>query len=81
SPQAPHTPALRQAAQKLEAGFIGEMLKHAGLGTRDAFGGGTGEAQFVSFLRAEQAKAIALAGGIGLAETLFEALKERADAR
>lgn len=71
---------LRAAARELEATFLAEMLKAAGVGkTPEAFGGGTGEEQFSSFLRLEQARAMASAGGIGLAESLFEALKERAD--
>lgn len=70
--------ALRQAAQELEATFLAEMLKAAGLGeTPEAFGGGAGEDQFASFLRMEQARAMAAQGGIGLSEALFEALKEK----
>ena len=71
---------LREAARELEANFLAEMLKAAGVGkTPEAFGGGTGEDQFASFLRLEQAREMANAGGIGLAESLFEAMKERAD--
>lgn len=71
---------LRDAAQKLEATFLAEMLKSAGLGaTRQAFGGGAGEDQFASFLREEQARGIVEAGGIGLAQSLFEAMKARMD--
>lgn len=71
--------ALMKAARELEASFLAEMLKSAGLGeTPEAFGGGPGEDQFASFLRLEQARAMVGAGGIGLAESLFEALKERA---
>ncbi len=71
-------PALRVAAQKLEATFLAEMLKSAGLGeARDSFGGGSGEDQFSSFLVHAQAEKIVDAGGLGLAEALFEALKER----
>ncbi len=71
---------LRDAAQKLEATFLAEMLKSAGLGaSRTAFGGGSGEDQFSSFLREAQAKEMASAGGIGLAEALFEAMKVRLD--
>ncbi len=70
--------ALHAAAQELEATFLAEMLKSAGLGqSRDAFGGGAGEDQFASFLVDEQARAMVKAGGIGLAEALFNALKER----
>ncbi|WP_127113125.1 rod-binding protein [Shimia sediminis] len=68
---------LREVAIELEATFLSEMLKHAGVGKApDGFGGGAGEDQFASFLRLEQAREMARQGGIGLAETLFEALKE-----
>lgn len=69
---------LRAAAQELEANFLAEMLKAAGVGkTPEAFGGGSGEDQFASFLRLEQAREMAQAGGIGLAESLFEAMKDQ----
>lgn len=72
---------LRDAAQKLEATFLAEMLKSAGLGAAPkAFGGGTGEDQFASFLREAQAREMVESGGIGLAQSLFEALKVRMDA-
>ena len=71
---------LRDMAQALEATFLAEMLKSAGFGAaRGAFGGGMGEDQFASFLRVEHARALASRGGIGLAESLFHALKERRD--
>jgi len=71
---------LMDAAQALEAGFLAEMLKSAGLGeSRSEFGGGLGEEQFSSFLRQAQAEEMAQRGGIGLAEALFEAMKARAD--
>lgn len=67
-----------EAAQNLEASFLAEMLQSAGLGqTSESFGGGAGEDQFGSFLIQEQAKQIVKGGGIGLAESLFEALKEQ----
>ncbi len=70
--------ALREAAQKLEAAFLAEMLKSAGLGqSRQSFGGGAGEDQFASFLVQEQAMMMVRAGGIGLSESLFESLKEQ----
>lgn len=69
---------LREVAQDLEAAFLAEMLRHAGFGApRASFGGGQGEDQFSSFLRNEQAQAIAERGGIGLAESLFNALVAR----
>lgn len=72
--------ALRAKAQALEAAFLSEMLGHAGLdASAGAFGGGPGEAQFASFLRQAHAEALVARGGIGLAERLFDALKERSD--
>jgi len=77
----PHE-ALWNAAKELEASFLSEMLKSAGIGkTPDSFGGGIGEDQFASFLRQEQARSMVDSGGIGLAQSLFEALKERSDAK
>ncbi len=71
--------ALRETAVKLEAAFLSEMLKDAGLGeARDVFGGGAGEEQFASFLRDEQARAMTAQGGVGLAQSIFEALQRRA---
>jgi Rod binding domain-containing protein len=71
---------LREAANQLEATFLSEMLKSAGFGDpRKSFGGGIGEDQFSSFLRDAQAKEMVAAGGIGLAEALFEAMKVRLD--
>jgi Rod binding domain-containing protein len=70
--------ALREAAEKIEASFLSEMLKAAGVGKpSEAFGGGIGEEQFASFLRDAQAEQMVRAGGIGLAESLFQALKEK----
>lgn len=72
---------IRKAADQLEATFLAEMLKSAGFGeARESFGGGAGEEQFASFLRQAQAEEMVRAGGIGLSETLFNALKEKADA-
>lgn len=70
--------ALMEAAQNLETAFLAEMLQSAGLGqTSESFGGGAGEDQFGSFLVQEQAKQIVQGGGIGLAQSLYEALKEQ----
>jgi Rod binding domain-containing protein len=69
-----------KAAQALESSFLAEMLKAAGFGeTRETFGGGAGEEQFSSFLREAQAREMVRAGGIGLAEQFFNALKEHDD--
>ncbi len=74
-PDTERTAAVRVQAQELEAVFLAEMLKHAGLDAEGgAFGGGVGESQFNSFLRQEQAQAMARAGGIGLTESLMRAM-------
>lgn len=66
---------LREAAQELEAAFLAEMLKPMGAAAeRQSFGGGAGEAQFGSFLVAEEAREMARAGGIGLAAAIFESM-------
>lgn len=66
---------LMEVAKSLEAAFLSEMLASAGIGqTPEAFGGGAGEDQFASFLRDEQAKQMTEAGGIGLAQSLFDAM-------
>ena len=76
-PRPDRTADLRRLAGEMEVAFLSEMLDHAGLGeTSASFGGGAGEAQFASFLRHEQAKAMVASGGIGLAESLFRAMAE-----
>lgn len=70
--------ALRRSSRALEASFLAEMLRHAGLGqTPEGFGGGAGEDQFSSYMTRLQAEQIAEQGGIGLAEHIFEALKRQ----
>lgn len=67
---------MRHKAQELEAAFLAEMLAHAGVAeAQGAMTGGIGEEQFASFLRREQANAIAQHSGLGLAESIFEAMK------
>lgn len=71
----PSTSPLRRAAQELEAQFLAQMLEAAGLHeTEGSFSGGAGESQFASLLRQEQARHMAQAGGIGLAEAIFKAM-------
>ncbi|MEO1978633.1 MAG: rod-binding protein [Paracoccaceae bacterium] len=80
TPPPGHTSPLQKAAIQLEAAFLAELLKSAGVGeSRDSFGGGIGEDQFASFLRQQHAGSLAQAGAIGLAESIFNALKERPD--
>lgn len=67
---------LRRTATALDAEFLTEMLKSAGLDK--TLGGGIGEDQFSSLLVREQARILAESGGIGLAESIFRALAARA---
>ena len=70
---------LREKAKELEASFLAEMLKYSGVGKPlDSFGGGVGEEQFASFLCDEYGRAMADAGGIGLAESIFHSLQKGA---
>ena len=81
-PQRQTDSALRTAARALEAQFLSVMLQAAGLGAaRESFGGGIGEAQMTSFLADAQAQALVQRGGIGLAESIFNALRERSHER
>lgn len=74
-PPPPRQDPAMAKAQELEAAFLAEMLAHAGLGESDGpFAGGSGEGQFASFLRQEQARVMVKAGGIGLAEMIFRTM-------
>jgi Rod binding domain-containing protein len=76
APAAPDAKA-RAAAEAFEAAFLAEVLKHSGLNALPAsFGGGAGEEAFASFLTREYARLMSERGGIGLAEQVFEALKQ-----
>jgi Rod binding domain-containing protein len=66
-------PRLRAAAQDLEAGFIAEMLRAAGAERTPGLGSNE-NSEFASFLLDARAREIARAGGLGLAEVLFESL-------
>ena len=80
TPRNAHDETLYKAAQKLEASFLAEMLKSAGFGqARDSFGGGAGEEHFSTFLTQAHATAMVENGGVGLAQSIFNALKERED--
>lgn len=70
--------ALREVAEAFESVFLAEMLRHSGINAApDGFGGGAGEAAFSSFLTEEYARLLSRRGGIGLAEHVFEMLKQR----
>ena len=73
--QSAKDPALWKAAQSIEASFLAEMLKSAGLGEASGeFGGGPGEIQFSSLMVEAQSDAIVTAGGLGLAESIYRSL-------
>ncbi|MFD2172996.1 rod-binding protein [Rhodobacter lacus] len=70
---------LREKAKDLEAAFLAEMLKLAGVGKmQESFNGGAGEEQFSSFLADEYARNMVDKGGIGLAESIFQSLQKGA---
>lgn len=63
------TPSTPGFADRLEQLLLEEMLKHAGpRPAQGAFGGGTGEEQFATFLTREYAACLASALEFGLPE-------------
>ena len=73
--------ALRDAARQFEQVFIAQMLKQAKVGeTNGSFSGGYGEDAFKSFMIDEYAEALSTAGSFGLAEKIYNQLKEKAQA-
>ncbi len=62
----------KQAAEEFEALFISEMLGPVfeNLETDGLFGGGQGEKIYRSLMVQEYGKAIAKAGGVGIADTV-----------
>lgn len=69
--------AARAAAEAFEATFLAEMLRHTGLNANpESFGGGIGEDAFGSLLTDEYARLLAGRGGIGLAERIFDVIKQ-----
>jgi Rod binding domain-containing protein len=69
---------LHAVAESFEATFLAEMLQYTGLNAMPSgFGGGPGEEAFSSLLTEQYAKLLAERGGIGLAERVFDILKQR----
>ena len=64
--------AAKKAGEEFEALFIAEMLGPVfeGLSSEGMFGGGSGEKIYRSLMVQEYGKAIARAGGVGIAETV-----------
>lgn len=70
--------AILTAADSFEASFLAEMLQYTGLNAMPSgFGGGAGEEAFSSLLTEEYARLLSERGGIGLAERVFDILKQR----
>ncbi len=68
---------LHKAAESFEANFLAEMLQYTGLNSMPAgFGGGAGEQAFSSMLTEQYARLLSERGGIGLAERVFDILKQ-----
>jgi peptidoglycan hydrolase FlgJ len=66
---------LRRAAEALETAFLAEFLAAAGTARPpEGQDGGTGEAQFASFMTEAQARAMVTAGGLGLTGAIMAAL-------
>ena len=65
--------AARRVAQEFEAMFIGQMLQpiFQNLGAEEPFGGGSSEDLWRSMQVDEYGKAIAKAGGIGIADVVL----------
>ena len=73
---------LMKVTRELEASFLAEMLKSAGVGKPpEAFGGGAGEDHFSTFLVREYASATVEAGGIGLAESIYRSLVQSKESK
>jgi flagellar protein FlgJ len=81
-PRSPAAPSrsdddIRAAAESFEASFLSEMLGHAGLNAMPTgFGGGAGEEAFSGLLTEQYARLLAARGGVGLAERVFDILKQ-----
>jgi Rod binding domain-containing protein len=68
----------RAVAERFEAAFLAEMLRHSGLGQMpDHFNGGAGEAVFSGTLVQEYANRIAATGTLGIADRVYRTLSER----
>lgn len=68
---------IREAARSFEAAFLAEMLRYTQLNANPAgFGGGAGEEAFGGLLTDEYARLLAERGGVGLAERIFDILKQ-----
>ncbi|MCI4664451.1 MAG: rod-binding protein [Neomegalonema sp.] len=70
--------ALRKVSKEFEVAFVAEMLKAAKLGeVKGPFTGGHGEEAFRSFLIREYATAVSEQKQLGIADKLYEKLKQK----
>lgn len=71
-PAAANADAAGAAAKEFESFFLQQFIEAmtAGIEAPEPFGGGAGETAFRSFLNDEYAKAMARAGGVGIADRL-----------
>ncbi|MGY6547719.1 MAG: rod-binding protein [Roseinatronobacter sp.] len=73
--------SLEVVSQQLEAAFLAEFLRNAGVGkSPETFNGGAGEEQFQSLLLDAYATRIAQRGGLGLAEMILKQSLGKLDA-
>jgi flagellar protein FlgJ len=75
--------AMRKAATDFEAMFLSEMMRpmFEGLKTDGTFGGGHGEEVFRSVMLEHYGKAMARAGGIGLAGPIYRTMLQMQEAK
>lgn len=64
----------REAAEALEASFIAEMMRHAGLADAVSGDAGFGGDAFTGFLLDAYARDLAARGGFGLADAIEDAI-------
>lgn len=73
-----YNPRMRAEAERFEAAFLAEMLRHSGFGQMpESFNGGPGEAAFAGTLVQEYANRIAATGTLGIADRIYQTLVEQ----
>ncbi|GAB4530906.1 MAG: hypothetical protein Kow00133_19620 [Amphiplicatus sp.] len=81
APQAPdraaRDAALRESAKAFEAAFLAQMLTQSGLAKTLGANGGFGGEAFSGLLVEQYAAEIVEQGGFGLAEKIYEQLREK----
>jgi Rod binding domain-containing protein len=82
-PKAAAAAKARGAAQDFEAVFLNSMVSQmfTGIGGEGPFGGGAGTGIWRSFLSDEYSKSFAKAGGVGIADQVYQTLLSHQEAR